>query len=67
MLFFIIMFVAGAAYAGGYYIHKSPEKKKYFIIWGLVSMFVVTPLLSWSISMIVALTAGEGFAGVATI
>ncbi|NLP50053.1 hypothetical protein [Bacillus sp. RO1] len=40
---------------------------KALIIWGLITMLSIAPFFSWIVSMIVAVNAGDGFAGVAVM
>ncbi|HYK74401.1 MAG TPA: hypothetical protein VEV44_15000 [Pseudoneobacillus sp.] len=44
-------------------IGQSPKKK--YIIWGLTTMFAITPLFSWLVSILFAVSVGDGFAAVA--
>lgn len=43
---------------------KNQSLKKKYIIWGLVTMFILTPFVGWLISIAVAIAVGDGFAGV---
>ncbi len=42
-------------------------KDKTLIIWGLVTMLSIAPFFSWIVAMIVAVSVGDGFAGVAVM
>ncbi|KPB03260.1 hypothetical protein [Bacillus sp. CHD6a] len=40
---------------------------KVLIIWGLITMLSIAPFFSWIVAMLVAVNAGDGFAGVAVM
>lgn len=37
-------------------------KKKMYIIWGLITMFLIAPLVSWGIGILYGVSEGSGFA-----
>ncbi|ART75403.1 hypothetical protein ACQCU1_14080 [Sutcliffiella horikoshii] len=37
------------------------------IIWGLITMLSIAPFFSWIVAMLVAVSVGDGFAGVAVM
>ncbi|WP_077617486.1 hypothetical protein [Bacillus sinesaloumensis] len=39
------------------------SKRKALIIWGLITMLVIAPLLSWFIGVIYGVSVSSGFAG----
>ncbi|KGR84376.1 hypothetical protein CD32_12345 [Lysinibacillus odysseyi 34hs-1 = NBRC 100172] len=43
---------------------KGIGKRKKRIIWGITTMLVIAPLLSWLIGMSYAIYEGDGFAGI---
>lgn len=42
--------------------HRQPTKMKY-IIWGITTILVIAPLLSWLAGILFAINVGDGFAG----
>ncbi|WP_214484716.1 hypothetical protein [Bacillus sp. SM2101] len=46
--------------------HRKSKKKKY-IIWGITTIVLIAPLLSWVVSILFAIRVGDGFAGVALL
>ncbi|WP_226683219.1 hypothetical protein [Sutcliffiella horikoshii] len=40
-------------------------ENRVLIIWGLITMLSIAPFFSWIVAMLVAVNAGDGFAGVA--
>lgn len=43
-------------------VGNNNSKRKRFIIWGLATMFIIAPLLSWLFGMIYGVSEGSGFA-----
>lgn len=40
-------------------------KDKKYIVWGIFTMFVFSPLLTWIVSTLYGISVGDGFAAVA--
>ncbi|WP_404448618.1 hypothetical protein LG307_04750 [Sutcliffiella horikoshii] len=40
---------------------------KALIIWGIITMLSIAPFFSWIVAMLVAVSVGDGFAGVAVM
>ncbi|MFF2754124.1 hypothetical protein ACFVR1_10320 [Psychrobacillus sp. NPDC058041] len=48
----------------GFILTLKKSIKRKLIIWGLITMFIITPFLGWIISIIVGIIEGDGFAAV---
>ncbi|WP_042476432.1 hypothetical protein [Bacillus ndiopicus] len=59
---FVLIFIAAL-----YYIVRRKSKKIKVMTFGISSLFIITPLVSWVIAMTVASYEGDGFAGVAML
>lgn len=42
-------------------------ENRVLIIWGLITMLSIAPFFSWIVAMLVAVSVGDGFAGVAVM
>ena len=63
-LLFALAIIFFGVYLGFVLTLKKSVKRK-FIVWGLITIFLFTPFLGWSISIQVAIAEGDGFAAVA--
>ena len=61
-LLFAFIFVFVTVYVGFLLTLKKNRKRK-FVTWGLLTMFIFAPGLSWLIGMSVGVLVGDGFAG----
>lgn len=46
-------------------LSQNKSKKRKYIIWGITTMIVVSPLLSWLIGILYGALEGDGFAAAA--
>ncbi|WP_245890090.1 hypothetical protein [Rummeliibacillus pycnus] len=42
-------------------LNKSTKKK--YLIWGITTILIIAPLLSWLVGILVGISVGDGFAG----
>ena len=57
------IFIFATVYIGFLLTLKKSKKRKY-IIWGLLTIFIFTPVLSWVIGIIFGIIEGDGFAAI---
>lgn len=65
MAFVITIALLSFAIFLGYKLTAGKTKKRKRIVWGVITMLVFSPLVSWLVSIAYATIEGSGWAGVA--
>ncbi|TQR20583.1 hypothetical protein FG384_06870 [Psychrobacillus vulpis] len=59
----VSLIILGGVFLGFILTLRKSLKRK-LIIWGIITMFIITPFLGWIISILVGIIEGDGFAAV---
>lgn len=64
MAFGIAILILFIGLALALHFSKGKTKKRKYIVWGITTMLVIAPLLSWLISISYGISVGDGFAAI---
>ncbi|MFJ8235837.1 hypothetical protein ACIQ34_08845 [Ureibacillus sp. NPDC094379] len=63
-MFIAVIVLVLAVFFAAHFSRNKPVKKK-FLIWGIATIFFISPLLSWMAGILFGMSVGDGFAGLA--